>query len=167
MFTNFLPTFSEVIIIDDRITIDNLKPATPGSAGIDLMACNVVNADGTHEQLTGDLVIEPGQQFLIGCGVKIYLNKRDATGLLFPRSGLGTKRGLVLGNLTGIIDEDYQGQTCACIWNRGNKSQIIKPLERIVQYIVVPVIHPKFIQVTEFTPTERGEGGFGSTGKGA
>jgi dUTP pyrophosphatase len=129
------------------------KPATLGSAGIDLRAC-------THESLQ----LLPGQTELIPTGLAVYIERPDWAGLLLPRSGLGHKQGIVLGNLVGLIDSDYQGQILISCWNRGVHPFTIVPGDRLAQLIFVPVMHPQFKVVSEFTQTQRGEGGFGHSG---
>ena len=129
--------------------------ATPGSAGLDLRAA-----------LEGELIIEPGQTELIKTGLSIHIADPSLAAMILPRSGLGHKHGIVLGNLVGLIDSDYQGELMVSIWNRSQTAFTIKPLERIAQMIIVPVIQAQFNVVTEFEQSERGAGGFGSTGKG-
>lgn len=143
-------------IIDSRIgdTIELPTYASDGSAGLDLRAC----VDAT-------LVIDPGETHLIPTGIAIYIRNPGYAGLIVPRSGLGHKHGIVLGNLVGLIDSDYQGQLFVSCWNRGDKTYTITEGERIAQLVIVPVAQVKFNQVDCFTSSERGEGGFGSTGK--
>ena len=127
------------------------------SAGVDLSAC-----------MTEDLHLAPGQTAMIKSGLKVDMRgeKKLLMGMIVPRSGLGVKHGIVLSNLTGIIDADYQGEIGISVWNRSNMTYIIKPQERVCQMIFVEVVQPKFVEVDEFeTVSERGEGGFGSTGK--
>lgn len=131
--------------------------ATSLSAGIDLRAC-------TKEEIH----LAPGQTAMISSGIKLDMtdNKKLLMGMIVPRSGLGTKHGIVLSNLTGIIDADYQGVIGISVWNRSNVTYVIKPNERICQMIFVEVVQPKFVEVNEFeTKTERGEGGFGHSGE--
>lgn len=146
-------------ILDNRITQDMLRPATTGSAGIDLRAC-------VDEKLT----IKPGECVLVPSGIAIYINDPQYAAFIFPRSGLGHKHGLVLGNLTGVIDSDYQGQIMVSLWNRNQTMSdciTINPLDRIAQLVIAPVIRPEFEIVSEFDgDTVRGVGGFGSTGCG-
>lgn len=146
-------------ILDSRITQDMLQPATTGSAGIDLRAC--INAK---------LTIKPGECVLVPSGIAIHINDPQYAAFIFPRSGLGHKHGLVLGNLTGVIDSDYQGQIKVSLWNRNpNMSDCytVKPMERIAQLVIAPVVRPEFEIVAEFgADTVRGDGGFGSTGCG-
>jgi dUTP pyrophosphatase len=144
----------ELKILDDRL--HNMMPAyaTPGSAGLDLRACI------EHTQ-----TLHPGETTLIPTGMAIHLVDPNFAALILPRSGLGHKHGIVLGNLVGLIDSDYQGQLLVSCWNRGRESFILNPLERIAQLVIVPVIQASFNIVDEFAASERGEGGFGSTGK--
>jgi dUTP pyrophosphatase len=144
----------ELKILDDRL--HNMMPAyaTPGSAGLDLRACI------EHTQ-----TLHPGETTLIPTGMAIHLADPNFAALILPRSGLGHKHGIVLGNLVGLIDSDYQGQLLVSCWNRGRESFILNPLERIAQLVIVPVIQASFNIVDEFAASERGEGGFGSTGK--
>ena len=142
-------------ILDDRITPEMLQPATPGSAGIDLRAC-------IDEKIT----IKPGECVLIPSGIAIHINDPQCAAFIFPRSGLGHKHGLVLGNLTGVIDSDYQGQIMVSAWNRNQNMSdcyTIKPMERIAQLVFLPVMHPQFELVESFEESVRGDGGFGST----
>ena len=125
-----------------------------GSAGLDLRAC-----------IEKELVINPGETELIPSGISIYIKNPGYAALILPRSGLGHKHGIVLGNLVGVIDSDYQGELLISCWNRGDKEFIINPLERIAQLILVPVYQASFNLVNDFESSERGEGGFGSTGK--
>lgn len=145
-------------ILDSRITPEMLQPATPGRAGIDLRAC-------IDEKLT----IKPGECVLIPSGIAIHINDPQYAAFIFPRSGLGHKHGLVLGNLTGVIDSDYQGQIMVSLWNRNQNLSdcvTINPMDRIAQLVIAPVIRPKFEMVSEFdADTARGVGGFGSTDK--
>ncbi len=129
--------------------------ATPGSAGPDLRAA-----------LEDELIIEPGQTELIKTGLSIHIADPGLAAMILPRSGLGHKHGIVLGNLVGLIDSDYQGELMVSVWNRSQTAFTIKPLERIAQMIIVPVVQAQFNVVTEFEQSERGAGGFGSTGKG-
>ena len=127
---------------------------SPGSAGLDLRAC-----------IEKELVINPGETKLIPSGISIYIKNPGYAALILPRSGLGHKHGIVLGNLVGLIDSDYQGELLISCWNRGDKEFIINPLERIAQLVLVPVYQASFNLVNDFESSERGEGGFGSTGK--
>lgn len=144
----------ELKILDDRL--HNMMPAyaTPGSAGLDLRACI------EHTQ-----TLHPGETTLIPTGMAIHLADPNYAAMILPRSGLGHKHGIVLGNLVGLIDSDYQGQLLVSCWNRGRESFLLNPLERIAQLVIVPVIQANFSVVDEFDASERGEGGFGSTGK--
>ncbi|MEZ0232345.1 MAG: dUTP diphosphatase [Methylophilaceae bacterium] len=144
----------ELKILDDRLS--NLLPtyATPGSAGLDLRACI------EHTQ-----TLNPGETTLIPTGIAMYLRDTNYAAMILPRSGLGHKHGIVLGNLVGLIDSDYQGQLLVSCWNRSKESFMLNPMERIAQLVIVPVIQASFTVVEEFAASERGEGGFGSTGK--
>jgi dUTP pyrophosphatase len=130
------------------------KYATPESAGLDLYAC-------INEPVT----INPGETILIPTGIAIYIADPTLAAMILPRSGLGHKHGIVLGNLVGLIDADYQGQIMVSCWNRSDKSFIIEAGERIAQLIIVPVVHAEFTLVDNFIETSRGSGGFGSTGR--
>jgi dUTP pyrophosphatase len=128
--------------------------ATPGSAGLDLRAC-----------LDAPVVLEPGQSQLISTGLSIHIGDPGLAAMILPRSGLGHKHGIVLGNLVGLIDSDYQGPLMVSCWNRGSAAFTVQPMERIAQLVIVPVVQAGFRVVTEFGVSNRGEGGFGSTGK--
>jgi len=143
-------------ILDSRIGTEFPlpAPATAGSAGIDLRAC-----------IDGPLTVRPGETHLIPTGIAIYLEDRGYAAMLLPRSGLGHKHGIVLGNLVGLIDSDYQGQGFVSCWNRGLSEFTIQPGERIAQMVIVPVVVPEFRIVEQFAATERGTGGFGSSGR--
>ncbi|MDP1954287.1 MAG: dUTP diphosphatase [Polaromonas sp.] len=144
----------DVKIIDERLR-DNLPAyATPGSAGLDLRAC-----------LTEPLTLQPNAWQLVPTGLAIYLYNPGYAAMILPRSGLGHKHGIVLGNLVGLIDSDYQGQLMVSAWNRSDTAFTIEPMERIAQLVIVPVIQAEFHVVESFAPSERGEGGYGSTGK--
>ena len=144
----------DVKIIDSRLT-DNLPGyATPGSAGLDLRAC-----------LDAPLTLAPNAWQLVPTGMAIYLEDPAYAALILPRSGLGHKHGIVLGNLVGLIDSDYQGQLMVSAWNRSTTAFTIEPMERIAQLVIVPVVQAQFNVVTEFAASQRGEGGYGSTGK--
>ena len=127
--------------------------ATAGSAGLDLRAC-----------LDAPLALAPGQASLVPTGLAIHLGDPGFAAMILPRSGLGHKHGIVLGNLVGLIDSDYQGQLMVSCWNRGQAAFTIEPMERIAQMVIVPVVQAKFEIVEEFAASERGAGGFGSTG---
>ena len=144
----------ELKILDARL--HNMMPAysTPGSAGLDLRACI------EHTQ-----TLHPGETTLIPTGMAIHLSDPGYAAMILPRSGLGHKHGIVLGNLVGLIDSDYQGQLLVSCWNRGKETFILNPLERIAQLVIVPVVQASFDVVEEFAASKRGEGGFGSTGK--
>ena len=128
--------------------------ATQGSAGLDLRAC-----------LDAPLTLEPGQSQLIPTGLAIHLGDPGLAAVIIPRSGLGHKHGIVLGNLVGLIDSDYQGQLMVSCWNRGSQAFVVNPLERIAQLVVVPVVQVRLNVVESFEESTRGAGGFGSTGK--
>ena len=128
--------------------------ASKGSAGLDLRACI------EHVQ-----TINPGETFLIPTGISIYIKDPNYAAVILPRSGLGHKHGIVLGNLVGLIDSDYQGELLVSCWNRSKNAFLINPLERIAQLVVLPVLQANFNLVDEFAKSDRGEGGFGSTGK--
>jgi dUTP pyrophosphatase len=141
-------------ILDSRIAAQLPHYATPGSAGLDLRAC-----------LDTPLTLNPGETQLIPTGMAIHLADSGYAAMILPRSGLGHKHGVVLGNLVGLIDSDYQGQLMVSVWNRGQEAFTIQPLERIAQMVIVPVVQAKFRLVQEFGDSQRGAGGFGSTGK--
>ena len=145
----------DVKILDDRLRVSPPHYATPGSAGLDLLAC-----------LDAPLDIGPGQTTLVPTGMAIHLADPGLAAMILPRSGLGHKHGIVLGNLVGLIDSDYQGQLMVSVWNRGQANFTLNPLERIAQLVVVPVLQVGFNVVDDFDASHRGEGGFGSTGKG-
>ena len=146
----------DIKILDPRIGSDFPLPhyATPGSAGMDLRAC-----------CNGPVTLAPGQTELIPTGIAIHLGDPGLAATILPRSGLGHKHGIVLGNLVGLIDSDYQGQIYVSCWNRGETTFTIQPGDRIAQLVVIPVIQASFNIVDEFVASERGEGGFGHTGK--
>ena len=146
----------QVKILDSRLgnTIPMPTYATEGSAGLDLRAC-----------VEAPMTLEPGQTELIPTGMAIYIEDPSLCAMILPRSGLGHKHGIVLGNLVGLIDSDYQGQLFVSCWNRGNTTFTIEPGERIAQLVLVPVVQGDFEFVDEFTATDRGEGGFGSSGR--
>lgn len=142
-------------ILDPRMADQLPTYATPGSAGLDLRAC-----------LDAPLTLAPNAWQLVPTGIAIWLKDPGYAALILPRSGLGHKHGIVLGNLVGLIDSDYQGQLMVSAWNRSDTVFTLQPMERLAQLVVVPVVQPSFNVVGEFPPTERGEGGYGSTGKG-
>jgi dUTP pyrophosphatase len=144
----------EVKVLDARLREQLPQYATPGSAGLDLRAC-----------LPAPLTLEPGQTELIPAGIAIHLADPGLAAMILPRSGLGHKHGIVLGNLVGLIDSDYQGQIFVSTWNRGNAAFTIQPMERLAQLVVVPVVQVGFEVVDEFHASARGAGGFGSTGR--
>lgn len=144
----------DVKIIDERMRGNLPAYATPGSAGLDLRAC-----------LDAPLTLQPNAWQLVPTGIAIYLHNPGYAALILPRSGLGHKHGIVLGNLVGLIDSDYQGQLMVSAWNRSDVAFTIEPLERIAQLMIVPVLQAEFNVVDSFAATERGEGGYGSTGK--
>lgn len=144
----------EVRVLDPRLRGNLPQYATAGAAGLDLRAC-----------LDAPLVLQPGDSQLVPSGIAIHLGDTGLAAILLPRSGLGTKHGIVLGNLVGLIDSDYQGQIFVSVWNRGKAAFTIAPLERIAQLLVVPVVQVQFEVVEEFTASARGAAGFGSTGK--
>lgn len=146
----------QVKILDDRIGTEFPLPhyATHGAAGMDLRAC-----------LDGAITLKPGETQLIPTGIAIHLGEPNLAALILPRSGLGHKHGIVLGNLVGLIDSDYQGQLFVSCWNRGNEPFEVKVGERIAQLVFVPVVQAEFEVVGEFDESHRGEGGFGHTGR--
>lgn len=146
----------QVKLLDPRLGKEWPLPsyATAGSAGLDLRAC-----------LDEAIEIEPGQTVLVKTGMAIYIHDVNFAGLILPRSGLGHKHGIVLGNLVGLIDSDYQGELMVSVWNRGQTTFRLEPGERLAQYFLVPVVQAEFEQVEEFEETLRGAGGFGHTGK--
>ncbi len=141
-------------VLDPRMAEQLPAYATPGSAGLDLRAC-----------LDAPLVLEPGQTQLIPTGLAIHVADSGLAALILPRSGLGHKHGVVLGNLVGLIDSDYQGQLMVSCWNRSQTRFTVQPMERIAQLVIVPVVQAQFRVVSEFGASDRGAGGFGSTGK--
>lgn len=147
-------TIVDIKILDARL--DGLLPAyaTPGSAGLDLRAC-----------ITEPMTILPGKADLVPTGIAIHLADSRLAAMVLPRSGLGHKHGIVMGNLVGLIDSDYQGQIFVSCWNRGDTPFMLNPLERIAQMVIVPVVQVRFNVVQDFTQSHRGANGFGSTGK--
>jgi dUTP pyrophosphatase len=144
----------ELKILDARLNEAMPAYATSGSAGLDLRAC-----------LETAITIQPGETTLIPTGMAIHLADPNYAAMILPRSGLGHKHGIVLGNLVGLIDSDYQGQLFVSCWNRSNTAFVMNPMERMAQLVIVPVVQASFSVVDEFDASERGEGGFGSTGK--
>ncbi len=144
----------DIKILDPRLKTELPAYATSGSAGLDLRAC-------TNHMMT----IQPGETCLIPTGIAIHLADPGLAAIILPRSGLGHKHGIVLGNLVGLIDSDYQGQILVSCWNRGQTPFLLNPLERIAQLVVVPVVQVDFNVVDDFEQSHRGENGFGSTGK--
>ncbi len=149
----------QVKILNPKIGQDPNFPlptrATDGSAGIDLRAC-----------IDAPITIKAGETKLIGTGLSIYIADPNYAGIILPRSGLGHKHGIVLGNLVGLIDADYQGELMVSVWNRSQTDFVLEPAERMAQYMVVPVVRPSFEIVDEFSDvSERGAGGFGSSGR--
>ena len=143
----------EMKVLDERMADFVPTYATAGSAGLDLRAC-----------LDEEVVLQAGETFLVPTGLAIYLANPAYAAVLLPRSGLGHKHGIVLGNLVGLIDSDYQGELKVSLWNRGSEPFAVKPFERIAQMVVVPIVQAHFKRVEEFVGSSRGEGGFGSTG---
>jgi dUTP pyrophosphatase len=145
----------DVKVLDPRLRGSLPQYSTAGAAGLDLRAC-------TDKAVT----LDPGATELIPSGIAIHLGDPGLAAIVLPRSGLGHKHGIVLGNLVGLIDSDYQGQIMVSVWNRGQAAFTIQPMERIAQLVVVPVVQVKLNVVEEFAASQRGAGGFGSTGKG-
>jgi dUTP pyrophosphatase len=141
-------------ILDPRVAEQLPAYATPGSAGLDLRAC-----------LDAPLTVVPGSTHLVPTGLAIHLADSGYAAMILPRSGLGHKHGIVLGNLVGLIDSDYQGQLMVSLWNRGQTEFVVQPFERIAQLVIVPVVQAEFRVVADFSESDRGAGGFGSTGK--
>ena len=144
----------DVKVLDQRLRAQMPAYATPGSAGLDLRAC-----------LSEPLALAPGAWQLVPTGMAIHLADPGYAALILPRSGLGHKHGIVLGNLVGLIDSDYQGELMVSAWNRSATAFTIAPMERIAQLVIVPVAQAEFNLVDEFPPSARGEGGYGSTGR--
>lgn len=144
----------QVRVLDERVRDALPHYATPGAAGLDLRAC-----------LDAPLSLAPGDSQLVPSGIAIHLDDPGLAAVVLPRSGLGAKHGIVLGNLVGLIDSDYQGQIFVSVWNRGRSPFTIEPLERIAQLVVVPVVQVALEVVDEFAESHRGAGGFGSTGR--
>ena len=148
-------TVIDVRVLDARLAEQLPAYATPGSAGLDLRAC-----------LDQPLVLGPGETQLIATGLAIHIADPGLAAMILPRSGLGHKHGIVLGNLVGLIDSDYQGPLMVSCWNRGTAAFTIQPLDRIAQLVIVPVVQASFRVVENFNDSARGAGGFGSTGRG-
>ena len=144
----------EVKILDERIRAMLPHYASAGAAGLDLRAC-----------VDAPLVLQPGDSQLVPSGIAIHLGDPRYAAIVLPRSGLGAKHGIVLGNLVGLIDSDYQGQVMVSVWNRGKAAFTIQPLDRIAQLVVVPVMQVELEVVEDFAESHRGTGGFGSTGQ--
>jgi dUTP pyrophosphatase len=144
----------ELKILDPRLREQLPRYATPGSAGLDLRAC-----------VKAPLTLEPGQTELVPSGMAIHLDDPGLAAVVLPRSGLGHKHGIVLGNLVGLIDSDYQGEIFISTWNRGKGAFTLQPMERLAQLVIVPIVQVAFDVVQEFQDSARGAGGFGSTGK--
>jgi dUTP pyrophosphatase len=147
-------TTIDLKVLDERMAAHLPSYATPGSAGLDLRAC-----------LDAALVLQPGQTVLIPTGLSVHIADPGLAAMLLPRSGLGHKHGIVLGNLVGLIDSDYQGPLMVSCWNRGSAAFTIEPMERIAQMVIVPVVQASFRRVDAFGDSDRGTGGFGSTGR--
>jgi len=144
----------QVRVLDERIRSMLPHYATAGAAGLDLRAC-----------IDAPLALAPGESHLVSAGIAIHVGDPGYAAVILPRSGLGSKNGIVLGNLVGLIDSDYQGPLTISVWNRGKQPFTIQPLDRIAQLVVVPVVQVEFDVVEEFTASVRGAGGFGSTGR--
>ncbi|MDA5564809.1 dUTP diphosphatase [Cobetia sp. MMG027] len=145
----------ELKILDERVRDYPLPHhATPGSAGMDLRAL-----------LDAPLTLAPGACELVRTGLAIHIAVPALAGMILPRSGLGHKHGIVLGNLVGLIDSDYQGELMISVWNRGDSEFVLEPGERLAQYVLVPVVQAELVEVTEFEASQRGEGGFGHSGR--
>ena len=144
----------DIKILDQRMATQLPAYATPGSAGLDLRAC-----------VDAPLVLAPNAWQLVPTGIAIHLKNPGYTALILPRSGLGHKHGIVLGNLVGLIDSDYQGQLMVSAWNRSDVAFTLEPMERLAQLVVVPVVQARFNVVKDFPASVRGEGSYGSTGK--
>lgn len=148
-------TIIDFKILDPRMSAHLPSYATPGSAGLDLRAC-----------LDAPLVLEPGASVLVSTGLSVHIGQPGLAAMLLPRSGLGHKSGIVLGNLVGLIDSDYQGPLMVSLWNRSAAPFTIQPMDRVAQMVIVPIVQATFRQVDSFDQSERGTGGFGSTGLG-
>ena len=145
----------DVKVLDVRVKDALPRYATAGAAGLDLRAC-----------VDQPLEIKPGETVLVPSGLAIHVEDPGLAAIVLPRSGLGHKNGIVLGNLVGLIDSDYQGQVMVSLWNRGKEAFTVQPMDRIAQMVIVPVVQVQLNVVDEFEASERGAGGFGSTGKG-
>ena len=150
-----MTTTIDVRVLDPRMAGQMPAYATPGSAGLDLRAC-----------LDAPLLLAPGASELIATGLSIHIGDPGLAAMILPRSGLGHKHGIVLGNLVGLIDSDYQGPLMVSCWNRGHEPFTVQPMERIAQLVIVPVVQAAFRRVESFEASDRGAGGFGSTGRG-
>ena len=148
-------TIIDVKVLDQRMAGQLPSYATPGSAGLDLRAC-----------LDTAITLAPGQSQLIPTGLSIHIGDPGLAAIILPRSGLGHKHGIVLGNLVGLIDSDYQGPLMVSCWNRGTANFTVQPMDRIAQLVIVPVVQAAFRRVDSFDASQRGAGGFGSTGIG-
>ena len=148
-------TVIDLRLLDPRMADYLPAYATPGSAGLDLRAC-----------LDETLLLQPGQTVLIPTGLALHIADPGLAAMILPRSGLGHKHGIVLGNLVGLIDSDYQGPLMVSCWNRGGSEFVIAPMDRIAQLVIVPVVQASFRRVDDFGASQRGSGGFGSTGQG-
>jgi len=144
----------QVKILDERIRGMLPHYASAGAAGLDLRAC-----------IENEIILSPGDSQLVSTGIAIHVGDPQYAAVILPRSGLGAKNGIVLGNLVGLIDSDYQGPLMVSLWNRGKAAFTVQPMDRVAQLIVVPVVQVEFELVPEFTASARGAGGFGSTGK--
>ncbi len=144
----------QIRILDPRLHATPPAYGSPGAAGLDLRAC-----------VAQPLTLQPGQTELIPSGIAIHLADPGLAAMILPRSGLGHKQGIVLGNLVGLIDSDYQGQILISLWNRSQNAYVLQPMERIAQLVVVPVLQVQLQVVEQFEESHRGEGGFGSTGR--
>jgi dUTP pyrophosphatase len=145
----------QVKILDERMRAMLPHYATAGAAGLDLRAC-----------IDKELRLEPGDSRLVSSGIAIHVGDPGHAAIILPRSGLGAKNGIVLGNLVGLIDSDYQGPLMVSVWNRGREAFTVQPMDRIAQVVVIPVVQVEFQVVEEFAASARGAGGFGSTGQG-
>ncbi|MEY2633506.1 MAG: hypothetical protein RIR00_2160 [Pseudomonadota bacterium] len=148
-----MPTI-DLKILDERLREQLPAYATPGAAGLDLRAC-----------IPGPINLIPSQTVLVPTGIALHIADPGLAAMILPRSGLGHKHGIVLGNLVGLIDSDYQGQIMVSVWNRGREHFTLQPMDRLAQLVIVPVVQVGFNVVEEFAGSERGAGGFGSTGK--